>query len=238
MNDGFLAINLFAVSNMSLVLKTVLAIFMMLGVPVVAHSSTFQALANLPSSSIARTYLIGNNDYKAVTFTTPGNYTQVETIRLGLKYYPLTSPSANFVRLTLFSVGSDGKPADIIATTSQTLPLTNSDDYYTFAIPNWPLSPNTSYAVALSTDSTGISWWRDAGSPTAYNGFSYDGYYISSSGSSGPWTLPSSTGNAIEILVSEYVPVPSLNEAAQVILGLFVLLIIVWWHRSNKEELV
>jgi len=225
---------------MSFVLKTILAIFMMLVVPVVAHSSTYQALANLPSSATGRTTLIGNNDYKAVTFTTPSNYTQVGTIRLGLTYYPSTSPSNNFVRLTLLSVGNDGKPADVLATTSQTLPLSNSDDYYTFAVQNWTLSPNTSYAVALSTDSTGITWWRDSGSPTAYNGFSYGAFYVSSAGTPGSWSTALSAGNALEIVVSDYVPVPvpTLDETAQVMLGLFVILILAWWHRSNREELV
>ena len=225
---------------MSFVLKTILAIFMMLGVPVVAHSSSYQALANLPNSATTFSAFQTSNDYKAVIFTTPSRYTQVETIRLGLKYYPSTSPSNSLVRLTLFSVGNDGKPADVLATTSQTVPLTSSDDYYTFAIQNWTLSPNTSYAVALSTDYPGISWWRNSGSPTptAYNGFTYLGFYKSGTGSSGPWILPNSAGNALEILVSDYVPVPTLDEVAQVMLGFFVLLILAWWHRSNKEELV
>lgn len=50
--------------------------------------------------------------------------------------------------------------------------------------------------------------------------------------------MPAATGNALEILVSDYVPVPTLDEKARVILGLFVLLILAWWHRSDKEELV
>ncbi|MEY4684765.1 MAG: hypothetical protein RLZ25_1224 [Pseudomonadota bacterium] len=236
-SGNFLAINQFAVSNMSFVFKATLAFFIMLGVPTVAQSSTFQALANLPSSATGRTALVGG-EYKAVIFTTPSNYTQVETIRLGLMNNTFGYTSSSFVLLTLFSVGNDGKPAGVLASTSQTLTLTDSNDLYTFAIPNWTLSPNTSYAIALSSDSTGVAWWRDSGSPTAYNDFSYGGFYRSSSGSSGPWTLPASAGNALEILVSDYVPVPTLDEVARFILGLFVLLILAWWHRSNEEERV
>jgi len=214
-------------------LKPILLIAMTLGFSVEGYPSSYQALANIPSATGLSN--LHGADFKALTFTTPSNYTQVETIKLGLDNYVSTAPPTSVVQLTLFSVGNDGKPAAILASTSETIPISGSNQTYTFTVNGWILSPNTSYALAVSSDNAGIAWWRGAGVPVGYNGFSYNTFYVSSTGSSGPWTTPSSYGNAVEILVSTTNPVPALEDWAKIILVLMVLSLLVWWHRRSKS---
>lgn len=198
-------------------LKLGLLFAMTWGFPVEAYPSAYQALANIPAAT-GNANLQGAG-YKALTFTTPANYTQVETINLGLNNYTGNTAATSVVQLTLFSVGNDGKPAAVLASTSQTISISSPGQIYTFTINGWILSPNTSYALGVSSDSAGIAWWRGASTPVGYNGFSYDTFYVSSTGSSGPWTSPNNYGNAVEVLVSNVSPVPvsvpALGEWAQ-----------------------
>ena len=218
--------------------KSILLIAVTLGFSAEAYPGAYQALANIPSAT-------GNSnihgaDFKALTFTTSSNYTQVETINLGLNNYNGNTAASSLVQLTLFSVGNDGKPATVLASKSRTIPISGSDQIYTFTINDWILSPNTGYALGVSSDSAGIAWWRGAGTPVGYNGFSYDTFYASSSGGSGPWTSPSNYGNAVEILVSTVnpvppAPIPTLSEWAQLLLALMVLAIVSWhFHRERS----
>ena len=191
-------------------IKFILLIAMTFGFSVDAYPSSYQALAIIPNTATGNSNISGAY-FKALTFTTPTNYTQVETIKLGLNNFTGNTSATSVVQLTLFSVGNDGKPATILASTSETVPINGSNLIYTFTINGWILSPNTSYALAVSSDNAGIAWWRGAGVPVGYNGFSYNTFYVSSTGSSGPWTTPSSFGNAVEILVSTAYPVPTLS---------------------------
>lgn len=146
---------------------------------------------------------------KAYFFTTPGSGAPslftVESARVMLNSSDTNYPSASIsARAAIWSVSAGTPNTELVGQTfSGTIPAANT--WQSFNLPI-VLSPNTQYAFTLSivTGSAAFKWAnvRPIGiTPTAYNGYSFDGA-MTYRNTSSEWVADVSPGNAFALVPS------------------------------------
>ncbi|MBU3683672.1 MAG: hypothetical protein FGM39_06620 [Phycisphaerales bacterium] len=151
-------------------------------------------------------------DRKAYLFTTPGSGAAslftVESARVMLNSANASYPSASIsARAAIWSVSAGAPSAELVGETfTGSIPAANTWQSFNLSI---VLSPNTQYAFMLSIvgGSTASFKWANVRpieiTPTAYNGYSFDGNLLYSNSlsqwSAGPST---SSGNAFALVPS------------------------------------
>ena len=175
-------------------------------------------LSNIPPNSVGGTTL-NATDYKALLFTTGPDTTEITLISLGLN--PISSsniPSTAKVEVSLWSTTLNGtalEPDAQLATTGlQTVNMTSLQGLYTFQNAfsggGVSMAAQTSYALVLSSDASGIKWAnKNHTSPVGSSGFTYDSF-MASSNEGVDWISGNTVGvyNAVSMEVN-VVPEPS-----------------------------
>jgi hypothetical protein len=164
-------------------------------------------ISNLPNTVTGGSFVTAT-EWKAMLFTTGSLPTQLSSIALGLN--PITSaPVTQHVSISIYSV-SYATPATLLATTGLTaVAMSATGGVYTFdSLPDLTFSASTSYALAISSDATGIKWGRNANvSPTTSDGFAYSNF-LGTNDIGASWGTVTSSDNAFSITVCA-VPEPS-----------------------------
>ncbi|MCX7375972.1 MAG: Hint domain-containing protein, partial [Alphaproteobacteria bacterium] len=131
---------------------------------------------------------VGTSAFRGHVFETAGTSSwELTGIRLALR---ASSAGATTVTFSLYYVDADNLPTGaVLSTVSVSADLTTTAAYYYFNeaalgdMANYSLSASMRYAVTLSA-SQSITWsqYSPITPPTAYNGFSYVTYVVSSTG--------------------------------------------------------
>ena len=189
------------------------------------------AITNSPSG--ANRSQVGAQHWKALLFSTPAWAGKINYIQLGLNCFDnsCSYPKTENVGIDLYSVQLGLPATQIYNTPLQSVYMSAAASMYTFPIPDWQLNPNTTYALVLKSDSSGIGWANTsaASNPTGLNGYTYQSFKITADGG-GTWTNPSSSVNAVVISVTA---VPTLAGFAQLMLAIIVIAMLVW-HRRRE----
>lgn len=177
-------------------------------------------------------------DWKALLFTTNSVASRMESLTVGLN--PLTPaglPATLKVELVLYAL-QGGVPAAQVATTGlQTVNLVQTQQDYTFNTgASFYLAPSTRYALVLRSDATGIKWGNTGGpstTPTAFDGYSVDGFLGSADAGASWVSLPGI--NSVVVKVQNIPTIPTLSPGALVGLALLLLSgLVVQRRRAGK----
>lgn len=174
--------------------------------PIIAITNTPNATGG--GSSISAT------DWKGLIFSTPSLATSaISSVQLGLNCGSCTSVVSQYpytanVEIDLYSVLSGVPNTQLNNLPIQPVTMSSGQQMYTFAIPNWVLAANSSYALVLKSDSgTGSNpnfKWGNTGNspagtkPTGQNDYTYLGFQAYSNGI---WTPAAGELNAVVIYV-------------------------------------
>lgn len=183
-----------------------------------------EVLSNLPNTVNGGSGL-SDVGWKAVLFTTGNVATRISSIEIGLNPpdggVPPISPS---VKVSLFSVTENAPGVELATTGSVTVDIVSLQATYLLAsLSGFNLDASASYALVVASDATGIKWGRSANStPTASEGFTYDGFLVTADAGATWSTLadngfPIAMDNAFAITV---VPEPSALPLGLACLGL------------------
>lgn len=202
-----------------------LFLFLYITAPYSAAWGDVVAITNSPSG-FGRSQ-INSTDWKAMLFSTSSRADNVTSIQVGFNCFitPCSYPQTQNVIIDLYSVQMGVPNALLYSLGLKSIPMDAAGNMYTLPIPNWNLRPNTTYALVLKSDLSGIGWANTLAqtSPTSDNGYVFQSFKkTSNSGAS--WTDPNSSVNAVVIFVtpasSPPQPIPTLSEWAQIIMVL------------------
>lgn len=178
-------------------------------------SQAVLVLSNVPANTDGGSPLSAA-DYKALIFTTGPDATEISSIAMGLN--PVNSsnlPSTARVEISLWSTSLNAtalEPDIQLATTGfQTVNMTSLRGLYSFQDVftggDFSMAAQTSYALVLASDISGIKWAnKNFTSPAGSSGFIYNNF-LGSSNAGADW-ITVSTYNAVSMEVN-IIPEPS-----------------------------
>lgn len=172
--------------------------------------------------------LLNLTEWKALIFRTGTAASTLDQVVLGLNpAVQANVPSQGKVEIALYSAPA-GVPTVQQGSTGQlNVDIQQLQGTYTFPVPGgFSLAANTSYALVIRSDATGIKWGNTATSePAGSGGFSYDSF-VSSTDSGASWIAapPGGTKNVLQLSVTLAPPaqVPAVSTWGAVFFGLLV----------------
>ena len=172
------------------------------------------AITNTPNVTPGGSYL-NDSEWKGLLFSTSTLASELNAIEIGLNCRPancLTDPSHAYptsatIGISLYSVEAGYPSIELNSIPNQSVNLASGQRMYSFTLPNWQMAANSTYALVLKSDATGVKWGATGNSPggslpIGLDGFSYLGF---SAYSAGQWT---STGVTVRNSVVVYVTHP------------------------------
>ena len=225
------------------VLLAVLSICTIASLPLQARAEV--VISNTPNGTEGGSAL-SSTDWKALLFTTNADSARVNSVQVGLNPPGSTSPGSPLytplpatlnAELLIYTVVG-GQPVTQIASTGlQPINMSQRKQMYPFVFPaTVRLAPNTTYALVLRSDATGIKWGNQGNSgqggtsPTAFAGYVYNGFSETvDTGVSWSSSTSLATLNAVSIDVTFLdVPIPTLSQWAGILMVLMLMVGAVW----------
>lgn len=196
---------------------------------------------------------LDTDDWKALIFTTPSSMrAEVVSIEIALSCNPGCTNSSNEnypdtadVQVAIYSVrdrlGTLIPDVELYSIPMQLgLNLTQRGTQFTFSIPNWQLSQNSTYALVLKSTNTNPTKWSNielAGNnkpPEVQNGFTFVSASTTDTAASGnPWIITLADNNAVNMQVILISPVPMLSEWGKLALATLIIFTMLWYSRTR-----